>query len=105
MGNWLRVGPLVIRTGSKHLASWGYPRLKIGGLSFWTRSNDGELNLAGYHPRSSITWLWFLRLTRSGGQSFTHRMGASGMRLQRLPFGWALAFHWQARMPWRRRAV
>ena len=58
--NHIKVGPVIVRIGSKHLASWGFPRLHIGGLHFWSWTNSGQLILAGYHPRSSITWLWSL---------------------------------------------
>ena len=60
MRNHIKIGPAIIRIGSKHLAPWGFPRLRIWGLSFWTWTNSGQLGLASYHPQSSITWLWSL---------------------------------------------
>ena len=36
MGNWIALGPVRIRIGSKYLAPWGFPRLQIGGLSLWS---------------------------------------------------------------------
>ena len=60
MRNHIRLGRVSVRIGSKHLAPWGFPRLRVFGLSFWTWTNSGQLCLAGYHPRSSITWLWSL---------------------------------------------
>lgn len=56
--NYIQIGPAIIRVGSKHLASWGFPRLCIGGLSVWSWTNEEWLTLASYHPASSITWLW-----------------------------------------------
>lgn len=64
MRNHLRLGPVIFRVGGKNLAPWGYPRVQIGGLSIWSRTNTGELHLASYHPRSSITWLWYVGITR-----------------------------------------
>lgn len=58
MINHIKIGPVIIRTGSKNLAPWGFPRLRVGGLSLWSWSNTGEWMPASYHPRSSITWLW-----------------------------------------------
>jgi hypothetical protein len=62
MRNYLIFGPVRIRISSKHLASWGFARISIGGLSLWSWSNSGELILASYHPRSSLTWLWSVAL-------------------------------------------
>ena len=66
MKNHLNIGPVSIRVGSKNIAAWSYPRLQIGGLSIWSWTNTGELLLAAYHPRSSITWLWSAGITHHG---------------------------------------
>lgn len=58
--NHIKIGPAIIRIGSKHLAPWGFPRLRVCGLSVWTWTNSGPLCLASYHPKTSITWLWAL---------------------------------------------
>lgn len=84
MRNHIKIGPAVVRIGSKHLAPWGFPRLRIWGLSFWTWTNSGQLGLASYHPKSSITWLWSLWID------------------PRRPWRWNL--HRQARMPRRARS-
>lgn len=60
MSNWVKIGPVRLRIGSKHLAPWGFPRVAVHGLSFWSWTNGGDLCLASYHPASSITWLWAL---------------------------------------------
>lgn len=59
--NWVRLGPVSIRIGSRHLASWGYPRIAIGGLSIWSRMNTGQRILVSYHPRRSVTWVFSLQ--------------------------------------------
>lgn len=64
MTNHIRLGPVTVRLGSRGIAKWGYPWLQIGGLSIWSRTNDGDLHLAAYHPRRSITWLWFIGLSK-----------------------------------------
>jgi hypothetical protein len=58
MSNYISIGPLHIRIRSKHIAPWGFPRVMVNGFSVWSWTNSGELCLASYHPRSSITWLW-----------------------------------------------
>lgn len=63
MSNHINLGPIAIRVGSKGLAKWGWPRLRIGGLSFWSRSNNGDRHLAAYHPRKSITWVWYVAVS------------------------------------------
>lgn len=68
--SYLTLGPIAIRYGSKGLAKWGYPRLEIGGLSFWSWTNGGDFSLAAYHPRSSLTWLWFVHITRRPGRGY-----------------------------------
>lgn len=65
--NYISLGPVRIRHGSKHLAKWGFPRIAIGGLSLWTWTNTGQFTLASYHPASSITWLWAVTLWRAQG--------------------------------------
>lgn len=64
MRNHYSIGPLRIRVGGKNLSPWGFPRVQIGGLTLWSRTNTGELHLAAYHPKSSITWIWYVGLTR-----------------------------------------
>jgi hypothetical protein len=63
-GNFISLGPVTLRVGSKHLAPWGFPRIQIGGLSLWSWSNSGQFVPASYHPRSSITWLWTVWIRR-----------------------------------------
>ncbi len=103
--NWLRFGPVVIRIGSRHLASWGFPRLEIGGLSIWSGNSDGSLCLASYHPRSSFTWLWSVTLTR--GKARTGRfleLAPRGLNRGQwhhyvnLPIGWMIRLSRQHRM-------
>ena len=77
--NHIKIGPVIIRVGSKHLAPWGFPRIKIGGLSLWSWTNTGQLVPASYPPRKSITWLWSLWVE------------------PRRPWRWTL--HRQSRMP------
>ncbi len=64
MKNHLRLGPVIFRIGGKSLAPWGYPRVQIGGFAIWSRTNNGEVHLASYHPRSSLTWLWYVGITK-----------------------------------------
>lgn len=99
VSNWLILGPVRVRVGSKHLAPWGYPRIEVGGLSLWSRWNTGERLLASYHPRSSITWLWQLSLHRRRNPVKAYRHNCGGWRHVYLPFGWTLDLLWQKRMP------
>jgi hypothetical protein len=92
--SWLKLGPVTIRVGSKYLAKWGFPRVQIGGLSFWSRDTGGRLHLAAYHPRGCLTWHWFVALYRSGhGHSgwfdlqWRKGFGERGLTL----FGWTLS--------------
>ena len=62
--NYVHIGPVTIRTGSRYLAKWGFPRVQIGGLSLWSWTNSGDLQIAAYHPRASITWLWYVNVTK-----------------------------------------
>lgn len=62
--NHVRLGPVILRIGSRNLAPWGFPRIQIGGLSLWSRTNSGDLHLAAYHPRASLTWLWYVGITK-----------------------------------------
>lgn len=57
MKNYFKIGPLRVRVSSKHLAPWGYERVGIGGLSFFSRSSDGAMILASYMPKGQ-TWHW-----------------------------------------------
>lgn len=98
MGNWIRLGPVRIRIGSKYLAPWGFPRLQVGALSLWSYWNDGTFCPAAYHPRSSITWLWQTRLER-GEWKPPYQYNSTGGRDVQLPFGWKLHIMWQDRMP------
>jgi hypothetical protein len=52
------------------MVSWGYPRIQIGGLSLWYWTNSGDFSLVSYHPRWSLTWLWFVRITRRPGRGY-----------------------------------
>ena len=69
--SYLKAGPVLIRYSSKGMAKWGYPRIEIGGLSFWDWTNGGDFSLAAYHPRSSITWLWFIHISRNPGRGYS----------------------------------
>lgn len=62
MSNHIGIGAVQLRIRSKGIASWGYPRIQIGGLSLFTRASNGELHIASYHPRRSLTWLWYVGL-------------------------------------------
>jgi hypothetical protein len=75
----LKLGPVVVRYG-KHLASWGYPRLQLGGLSFWSWTNGGDFSLAAYHPRSSIIWIWFIHVSRRPGRGYMATFGMEERR-------------------------
>mgnify|MGYP003442713766 FL=1 len=62
--NHIKLGPVRIRVGSHRLAPWGFPRVQVGGLSLWSWNNTGGLNIASYHPAWSITWLWYVCITK-----------------------------------------
>lgn len=64
MRNYLTLGPVRLLVNRQYLASWGYPRLSIGGLSLWSKSNNGDRTLASYHPRDSLTWHWSVSITK-----------------------------------------
>lgn len=75
MSNWFTLGPVCIRIGSKHLAPWGYDRIRIGGFGMFSRTSSGELTLAAYHPRGCTTWHWYATLCRwpSSFRGLVHR--------------------------------
>jgi len=64
MRNYLTLGPLKLLISRKYLASWGFPLLRVGGLSLWSKSSNGERILASFHPRDSLTWHWSLSITK-----------------------------------------
>ena len=99
MRNYVRLGPVHIKVSNRHLAKWGFPLIRIGGLSLFTWDNCGVFMPAAYHPRSSLTWLWSLSIYR--GKAIRHFITAErGQRDFSLPFGWVLHYAWQKRMPW-----
>jgi hypothetical protein len=63
MKPYVRLGPVSIRVSRKYLAPWGFPLLRIGGLSLWDRDSGGRLMLAAYHPKGSPTWHWFVTIS------------------------------------------
>lgn len=79
MRNYLSFGPVSIKLHNRGQAAWGYPGIRIGGLSLLARSSNGNLVLASYHPRSSMTWLWSVSLGRRNGDRTIcrsqHRVG------------------------------
>lgn len=92
------IGPVQLRLSSHNLCWWGFPRLKIGGLTIWSWHSDGALGLAAYHPKGSTAWHWSISLTRrqryfKGWRSITPPELRRGQwhDYYRLPFGWALA--------------
>lgn len=94
MQNYLVMGPVRLKISDRHLAKWGYPRLSVGGLSFWTRDTGGRLHLAGYHPKGSLTWHWFVAFYRSRGArrgyfnlQWRRGFGERGLSL----FGWTIS--------------
>jgi hypothetical protein len=127
LGNFITLGPVSLRVGSKHLAPWGFPRIRIGGLSLWSWTNSGHFVPASYHPRSSITWIWSAWIYRreiaftAEGRAMLARLYTEGnpnvarprwwhrfiipavnrrgqwTHLVRLPFG-AMGIHCQRRM-------
>lgn len=93
MRNYLVIGPVRLRISSKHLAPWGYARLKIGGLSLFSRTNSGNLMLASYHPSWSHTWGWSVQITRIDQGPWIIRdkhRGGQWHDYYRLLFGWRL---------------
>jgi hypothetical protein len=105
MRNYLTVGPVSILISRRHLANWGFPDVKLGGLDFWTRTNDGALNLLAYHPSWSITWLWCINLRRCryGSWLLVDRARRSQRHHRlRLPFGWSISLWTQRAMPRKR---
>ena len=107
MRNYLTIGAVRLRVSRRHLAPWGYARLAIGGLEFFSRMNTGDLIIASYHPSSSHTWLWSVSVARRrpGHDGWVRR--ATIRRGQwhdyyRLPFGWEVIVAQQGRMPKRR---
>ncbi len=63
---------------------------RIGGLSFLSRSTDGSIMLASYHPRRSPTWHWSVSLTRGGIAHRATRRHGQWHDFYWLPFGWRL---------------
>jgi hypothetical protein len=64
MKNYVTLGPVRIKVSNRHLASWGFECFGIGGLSFLSRTNSGDLVLASYHPQSSDTWHWSFSISK-----------------------------------------
>lgn len=62
--NYIRVGPIAVRISRKNLAKWGWPVIELGGLRLFSRNSNGELGLAAYHPRDSLTWHWAISIGR-----------------------------------------
>jgi hypothetical protein len=63
MRNYLTFGPIRLLVSRRHLAPWGYEILGVWGLSFLSRTNDGDLILASYQPKGE-TWHWSVCLAR-----------------------------------------
>lgn len=94
MKNYILFGPVALRISSRLLAPWGYERIKIGGLSLFTRTSAGDLSIASYHPGGQSTWNWSLTLMH-WGTSNTWVARSKIRRGQwhdyyRLPFGYSL---------------
>lgn len=96
--NYLTCGPISIRVSRKHLAKWGFPLVRLGGLSLFGRDNTGRLQLAAYHPRKSLTWHWFVQLYRTPiakrgffDLQWRKGFGERGLCL----FGWTLSINEQ----------
>lgn len=103
MKNYLVMGPVRIRISTRHLAPWGYARLVIGGLDLLSRTNDGHLVLASYHPSWSHTWRWSAQVFKgTAGKRWInrsqHRRG-QWHDYYRLPFGWQMMISQQNYMP------
>lgn len=77
----LYIPPVLIRL---QRATWGYPLVRIHGLSLFTKTNDGALNIASYHPANSITWLWMLQV------SFSRKALKPGRWISRVGRGWSV---------------
>ena len=60
--NYIYLGPVHLKVSGKGLASWGYPRIRMGGISLFNWGHEGSFHLVSYHPKSSITWLWDLMI-------------------------------------------
>jgi hypothetical protein len=67
MRSVVNIGPVSVRLSRKGVASWGYPTIRIGGLSLFSRSSNGDMHIAGYHPRKSSTWLWHVSIGKRNG--------------------------------------
>lgn len=39
--------------------------MRIGALDLFGRQSNGDLKLAGWHPRSSQTWHWYVSISRA----------------------------------------
>ncbi len=44
--------------------------MRVFGLSFFGRVSDGSINIVSYHPSSSITWLWYLNVSKQGSREY-----------------------------------
>lgn len=104
MSNYITAGPIALKVSNRHLAVWGYPLLKIGGLSLWTRDSGGGLGLASYHPASSLTWLWGLSVRKADWRWFprfarSEYPRSCGGYVWFLWLGRCFDYHWQRYMP------
>lgn len=107
MRNYLHFGPVSVRISRKHLAWWGFPLLRFGGVSLFSRSNDGGYILASYHPKKSLTWHWSVTVLVGKSRAY---IGRSNRRQGQwhdyywLPFGLTLLvgqqdYHQEIRRP------
>lgn len=102
MRNYLAAGPLRVRISSHGLARWGYERIGVAGFSFLSRDSGGDLMLAAYHPRRSLTWHWSvsLRKRQAATSRWVNRAPSEFRSGQwhdyyRLPFGWEVVIAMQ----------
>ena len=102
MRNFVRIGPVRVRVGSRDLASWGWSRVVIGALDLWSWTNTGELMLAGYHPKSSHTWIWAIYIGKRDRQrkllDFAPVRRGQWFDYIALPFGCQIRIGHQSRM-------
>ncbi len=92
MRSYIQLGPVGIRLSRKHLAPWGFPMIRMGGLQLFTRDTGGHMMVASYHPRGCPTWHWGVTVYRSPGTPShqSERRQGQWHDYYAMPFGWVI---------------
>jgi predicted metalloenzyme YecM len=62
MRNFISFAGICLRINNKNLANWGFSRLRVGPLSFGSRTNGGDYCLISYQKHNEC-WRWAVYVT------------------------------------------